>query len=443
VIIALAALAVVGIPFLTVMGLSAAGTVLLAVLIATTLLPALFGVVGARLTPRAGSRAARLAARSAHADDLAPGIRPTLGARWLAGVVRRPALALAAAAVAVLALAVPALKLSLALPDNGYAAQGSSQRVAFDTVSAAFGPGVNGPLLIVADLGHPAGTGTAAARAGAVAAALKRYTGIAAVAAPQLDAAGTTALISVVPASVPSASATANLVTSIRDDAAAIERSTGARIAVTGTTAINIDVSARLSAALVPFGAIVVGLSLLLLMLVFRSLLVPVKAAAGFLPIILMAVLFGLAMDYEVFLASRIREEYVHRGDPRRAIVAGGGASARVVVAAAVIMIAIFASFVLPADPIIKPIAFSLAVGVACDALLVRMTVVPAVLALAGRAAWYLPRWLDRLLPDLDVEGAALERHVPPSPRLPRLPRPPCRTPRWNWRVRQPAPSAR
>jgi putative drug exporter of the RND superfamily len=454
VLIALAALSVVGIPFLTVMGLSAAGTVLIAVLIATTLLPALFGLAGRRLMPKPGSRAGRLAQRAAatkgaETDDGEP-VRPTLGVRWLTGVTRRPVLALVGAGVVLLALAAPAFKLSLALPDNGYAAAGSSQRAAFDTISSEFGPGFNGPLLIVADLGHRA---SATADTAALARTLKTYPGVVAVGTPHIDAAGTTALISVVPASAPAAKATANLVTSIRNDAAAIQRSTGAQIAVTGTTAVNIDVSAKLSAALVPFGAIVVGLSLLLLMLVFRSLLVPVKAAVGFilsvaasfgatvavfewgwlgslvgvpkdgpvvsfLPIILIAVLFGLAMDYEVFLASRIREDYVHRGDPKRAIATGGGAVARVVVAAAVIMTAIFASFVIPANPVIKPIAFSLAIGVACDALLVRMTMVPAVFALTGRGAWYLPGWLQRLLPNLDVEGAALERHAPAPERV-------------------------
>jgi RND superfamily putative drug exporter len=497
VIIAMAALAVVGIPFLTMMGLAAAGTVLLAVLIAITLLPAIFGLAGARLRPRPGSRAARLAQRTSRAADAyepggtrrpagarnlaaatdtagdgahgaagtadshgaagargAAGPRPTFGARWLAGVVKRPVLALAGSIVVLLALAAPALSLSLALPDNGYAAQGTTQRTAFDTVSADFGPGFNGPLLVLANLGHPASTAAATHDAVAVAAQLKTFPGVAAVAAPQLDAAGDAALIQVVPTTAPSASATANLVTSIRDQAGAIERATGASVAVTGTTAINVDVSAKLSAALVPFAAIVVGLSLLLLMMVFRSFLIPVKAAAGFLlsiaasfgatvavfqwgwlanllgvpatgpivsflPIIVIAVLFGLAMDYEVFLATRIREDYVHNGDPRRAIVTGGGASARVVVAAAIIMTSIFASFVLPADPIIKPIAFALAIGVACDALLVRMTAVPAVLALAGRKAWYLPKWLDRILPNLDVEGASLrEHHRAPEPRV-------------------------
>jgi RND superfamily putative drug exporter len=447
VIIALAALSVVGIPFLTVMGLAAAGTVLLAVLIAITLVPAIFGLLGTRLTPRPGSRAARLAERTAHAGDAGGGqrrgIRPTLGARWLGGITRHPVVALAGSVLVLLALAVPALKLSLALPDNGYAATGTTQRTAFDTVSADFGPGFNGPLLVLADLGHPATPAAAAHTADGVAARLQAFPGVTAVSAPQLDRAGTAALIQVVPATAPSASATAGLVTDIRGQAGAIERATGASVAVTGTTAINVDVSAKLSSALAPFAAIVVGLSLLLLMIVFRSFLVPVKAAAGFLlsiaasfgatvavfqwgwlagllgvpaagpvvsflPIIVIAVLFGLAMDYEVFLATRIREDYVHGGDPQRAIVTGGGASARVVVAAAIIMTSIFASFVLPDDAIIKPIAFALAIGVACDALLVRMTAVPAVLALAGRKAWYLPRWLDRLLPNLDVEGASL-----------------------------------
>jgi RND superfamily putative drug exporter len=440
VMIALVALSVVGIPFLTVMGLSAAGTVLVAVLIATTLLPAVFGLAGSRLVPRPGSRAARLTARAGGAGAR---VRPALGARWLAGITRHPGIALTGSVVVLLVLAVPALNLSLALPDNGSAAQGTSQRAAFDTVSADFGPGFNGPLLVLASLGHPADQAAATQSADAVAAALKGFPDVTAVGVPQLDAAGTAALINVVPASAPSASATANLVTAIRDQAGAIEHATGVRVAVTGSTATGVDVSAKLSAALLPFAAIVVGLSLLLLLAVFRSLLVPVKAATGFLlsvaasfgatvavfqwgwlarligvpatgpvvsflPIIVIAVLFGLAMDYEVFLATRIREDYVHNGDPRRAIVAGGGAAARVVVAAAVIMISIFASFVPSGSNIIKPIAFALAMGVACDALLVRMTVVPAVLALAGRGAWYLPRWLNRVLPDLDVEGAAL-----------------------------------
>jgi putative drug exporter of the RND superfamily len=444
VIIALAALSVAGIPFLTVMGLAAAGTVLTAALIATTLLPAIFGIAGSRLTPRPGSRAARVASRTAQADGAARS-HPTLGTRWLAAVSRRPAAALAAAVAVLAVLAVPALKLTLALPDNGSAASGTSQRAAFDTVSRAFGPGYNGPLLVLADV-NPA---TAGQQANAVAAKLNGFADVAAVTQPQLDQARSAALIDVVPASAPSAAATSTLVTSIRDQAAAIGHATGASVGVTGTTAIDVDVSSRLSAALLPFAAIVVGLSLLLLMLVFRSLIVPVKAAAGFLlsvtaslgavvavfqwgwlagplgvspgpvasflPIVLMAVLFGLAMDYEVFLVSRMREDYARTGDPRHAIIVGGGAAARVVVAAAVIMTSIFASFLLSGDATIKSLALALAVGVACDALVVRMTIVPAVLALAGTRAWHLPRWLSRLLPNLDIEGAAIRQQRSPA----------------------------
>jgi uncharacterized membrane protein YdfJ with MMPL/SSD domain len=443
VIIALAALSVAGIPFLTVMGLAAAGTVLVAVLIATTLMPAIFGIAGARLTPRPGSRAARLASRTAHAGELGR-VRPTHGARWLATVRRRPAAAVAAGTVVLGALAAPALKLTLALPDNGTAASGTSQRAAFDTVSRAFGPGYNGPLLVLAHLSPAAAPAAAGQQADAAAARLKGLPGVAAVTAPRLDQAHTAALIDVVPASAPSAAAT--LVTAVRGQANAISDATGAHLAVTGTTAIDVDVSARLSAALLPFAGIVVGLSLLLLMLVFRSLIIPVKAAAGFLlsvgasfgatvaafqwgwlagplgvtagpvasfmPIVLMAVLFGLAMDYEVFVVSRIRENYAHTADPRHAIIAGGAAAARVVVAAAMIMTSIFASFLLSGDATIKSLALALAVGVACDALIVRMTIVPAVLTLAGKHAWYIPRWLDRVLPNLDIEGTTLQHRL-------------------------------
>ena len=262
------------------------------------------------------------------------------------------------------------------------------------------------PLLVLASLNSPAGPAAAGQQADALAAKLEGFAGVAAVTPPKLDQARTAALIDVIPSSAPSAPPIAALVTSLRDQAGTIRHATGAAIAVTGTTAIEVDVSAKLSAALLPFAAIVVGLSLLLLMLVFRSLLVPVKAAVGFLlsvgaslgatvavfqwgwlagplgvsvtgpvasflPIVVMAVLFGLAMDSEVFLASRIRENYIQTRDPRHAVVAGGAAAARVVVAAAVIMTSIFASFLLSADTTIKSLALALATGVACDALVV------------------------------------------------------------------------
>lgn len=470
VVIALSGLSVVGIPFLTVMGLGAAATVGVAVLVALTLLPALMGFAGRRLVPRPGSRAARReealaghAGYGRHARDDGARAR-TGGARWGEFVTRRPLLVVVVTVVGLLLMSVPALQLRLALPDNGTAAPEAAERQAYDAVSEFFGPGLNGPLLVLLDGLDPA---QAEQSAGVVAAALggtptgqpgEFEGGLDGVvyAAPQLLPGGTTAIVSVVPASGPQDEATSTLVGDIRDLAPQLEQQIGAEVAVTGQTAVAIDVSDRLAGALVPFALVVVGLALVLLMLVFRSVLVPVKAALGFLlsvgasfgavvavfqwgwlsgllgvpttgpvisfmPIILMAVLFGLAMDYEVFLVSRMREEHVHGEEPRASVVAGMRHAARVVVAAALIMFAVFASFVTIDDVIVKAIAFGLAVGVLVDAFVVRMTLVPAVLALMGRSAWWLPRWLDRLLPDLDVEGAQLGERpvVVERPRVP------------------------
>jgi RND superfamily putative drug exporter len=449
VIIALAGLSVVGIPFLTVMGLGAAGTVLVAVAVALTLLPALLGAAGRRLAPKPGSRTARRELAEAGSDD--PRAR-SAGARWAALVTRRPLLTVLVVLAGIVVLALPAPKLQLALPDNGAAPAGTTQRQAYDLVAEHFGPGVNGPLVVLVDGLDPA---TAQRSAEQVAVALGgtptgtpgRFnggvTGVA-FAQPQLLPGGRTAIVSVVPTTGPQDAATSDLVHRLRDLAPQLERRTGAAdVAVTGQTAIAIDVSDRLAGALLPFALVVVGLALVLLLLVFRSLLVPVKAAIGFLlsvaasfgavvavfqwgwlagplgvattgpvisflPIILMAVLFGLAMDYEVFLVSRMREEYVHGAAPRAAVVGGARHASRVVVAAALIMFSVFASFASIDDVTVKAIAFGLAVGILVDAFLVRMTLVPAVLALVGRWAWTLPRWLDRLLPELDVEGARL-----------------------------------
>jgi RND superfamily putative drug exporter len=448
VVIALAGLSVVGIPFLTVMGLGAAGTVLVAVLVALTLLPALVGFAGHRLAPEPGSRAARR-----EAADAAEGIGRSAGARWARLVTRRPLVTVLLVVAGIVALAIPAPKLQLALPDNGAAAEGTTQRQAYDLISEHFGPGLNGPLVVLLDGLDPAGAQAAAQKAAvtlggipADAAATSFRGGVQGVAfaRPQLLPGGRAALVSVVPTSGPQEQATSDLVHRLRDLAPRLQRQTGARdVAVTGQTAVAIDVSDKLAAALLPFAIVVVGLALILLLLVFRSILVPITAAVGFLlsvaasfgavvavfqwgwlsgvlgvpttgpvisflPVLLMAVLFGLAMDYEVFLVSRMREEYVHGAAPRDAVVGGARHGSRVVVAAALIMFSVFASFVTIEDVTVKAIAFGLAVGILVDAFLVRMTLVPAVMALLGRAAWALPRRLDRLLPDLDVEGARL-----------------------------------
>ncbi|TFV67886.1 UNVERIFIED_ORG: MMPL family transporter [Bacillus sp. AZ43] len=459
VIIALSGLAVVGIPFLTVMGVGAAGTVLVAVLVALTLLPALLGFAGARLAPRPGSRAARREAADAAETTGAGG---SMGARWTRLITRRPLLTVLAVLAGLVVLAIPAPQLQLALPDNSTAAEGSPERETYDLISEHFGPGLNGPLVVLVQGLDPA---TAERSVGTIAAAIGGTpTGTpgefqgglddVAVAQPTLLPDGGTAIVSVIPDSGPQEEATSALVGDIRDLAPELEAQTGAELAVSGQTAVAIDVSDRLGDALLPFALVVVGLALVLLLLVFRSILVPVKAAVGFLlsvaasfgavvavfqwgwladvfgvattgpvisflPIMLMAILFGLAMDYEVFLVSRMREEYVHGAAPREAVVTGARHAARVVVAAALIMFSVFASFVTIEDVIIKAIAFGLAVGILIDAFVVRMTLVPAVLALMGRSAWWLPRWLDRLLPDLDVEGARLQAAPEPTPREP------------------------
>lgn len=253
-----------------------------------------------------------------------------------------------------------------------------------------------------------------------------------------------------VPESGPSSVATQDLVNAIRDRGDAIQRDTGARVQVTGETATNIDISARMGEALAPYIAVVVGLALLLLMLAFRSLLVPVTAIAGFLltiaasfgvvtlvfqegvlaslfgiaetgplvsllPILIIGVIFGLAMDYQVFLVSRMREEVTHGSSAQDAVRNGFRHSSRVVTAAALIMIAVFSGFILPDDPIIKSIGLAFATGIIIDAFLIRMTLIPALMSVMGDRAWWLPRWLDRLLPNVDIEGAALEQHPPPA----------------------------
>jgi RND superfamily putative drug exporter len=431
--IALAGLTVVGIPFLTVMGLSAAGAVAIAVLVALTLLPAVIGFAGHRLTPKADSRAARRER---------PGAAAVMGERWARFVTRHPSRTVAIGVIALLVLAIPALSLRLALADNGSAATNTTQRQAYDLISSEFGPGFNGPLTVLMQT-HP-GTNPRTA-AGAIAATVMTLPDVLTVTPPQLGNDGTTAVVSVIPRSGPHDSATTNLVKTIRAQAPAMAATDGAAVSVTGPTAIGIDVSDRLGSSLLPFAALVVGLAFVLLLIKFRSIVVPIKAALGFLlsigaslgavvavfqwgwahtlvgaastgpvisflPIILIAVLFGLAMDYEVFMVSRIREAYLETNDPKVAVIRGGRQATRIVTAAALIMFSVFASFVGTPDPTLKTIAFGLGVGVLVDGFVVRMTLVPAVLALLGHKSWWLPRGLDRALSNLDVEGAALRQ---------------------------------
>ncbi|MDT0341476.1 MMPL family transporter [Streptomyces litchfieldiae] len=445
VIIALAGLAVIGIPILTTMGMAAAGTVALAVLVALTLVPPLLGFLGGRILRRA-DREARAGAGtypSAHTG------RPGLGVRWARFVLRRPVAVLLTAVVGLGAAAVPVLSLELGLPGDESLSTDTTQRRAYDLLSSGFGPGFNGPLTVVVDTGEaadPEGAGDRAAET------LSGVDGVISVGAPVFDVAGDTAVLTAVPATAPNTTETRDLVHTIRDEVGDVEADTGAEIFVTGTTALNIDVSQALGDALVPYLAIVVGLAFLLLMVVFRSVLIPLKATLGFLlsveaalgavvavfqwgwaadlfgvsqtapvmslmPVFMIGVVFGLAMDYEVFLLTRMREAHVHGESPHQAVTTGFRHSGRVVAAAAFIMISVFAGFIGMTDPIVKTMGVGLATAVAFDAFVVRMAMAPAVLGLLGRRAWWLPRSLDRMLPNVDVEGEALNRVLPvPAP---------------------------
>ncbi|MEV8530534.1 MMPL family transporter [Streptomyces sp. NPDC051211] len=443
VIIALAGLAVVNIPMLTKMGMAAAGTVAVAVLIAITLVPALLGfapvkvlrridrkaVTGKPLSARQRRKAAKAAARQ----------KPNLGTRWARYVLRHPVSVLLVGVVGLGAIALPAASLELGLPGEGTMAPETTQRKAYDMLSESFGPGFNGPLTITVSAKD------ASAAAGSAGQALVKVKGVDSVSPATANTANDTAILNLVPTTGPTDHDTEELVRSIRESMGGIETGSGANeILVTGQTAMFIDFSKTLDDALVPYLALVVGLAFLLLVLVFRSILVPLKAALGFLlsvsaalgavvavfqwgwladlfgvkatgpvistmPIFMIGVVFGLAMDYEVFLVSRMREAYAHGEKPGEAVVTGFRYGGRVVSAAAVIMISVFSGFITESNDLIKMIGFALASAVLFDAFVVRMAIVPALFALLGKSAWWLPRWLDRLLPNVDVEGAKLE----------------------------------
>ena len=435
VVIALVGLSVVNIPMLTKMGVAAAGTVALAVLIALTLIPALLGYAGRRVRP-AGEKSKLLGGGRAAKKPR----RPNMGTRWASFVVRRPVAVLLLGVVGLGAAAVPAASLELGLPDDGSQSTSTTQRRAYDLLSEGFGPGFNGPLVVVVDAKDSDDPKAVFQQAGDDIKGLDNVVNVSP-AAP--NEAGDTATITVIPDSKPSSVTTEDLVHDIRDTGADIKAATEADVLVTGSTAMNIDVSQKLNDALVPYLVLVVGLAFLLLIVVFRSILVPLKAALGFLlsvlaalgavvavyqwgwlsglmgveetgpimsmmPIFMVGVVFGLAMDYEVFLVTRMREAHVHGEKPAQAVVTGFKYSARVVTAAAVIMMAVFSGFIGSSEQMVKMIGFGLAVAVLFDAFVVRMAIVPAVLALLGDKAWWLPKWLDRILPNVDVEGEGL-----------------------------------
>ncbi len=436
VLIALSALSVVGIPFLTSMGLAAAGTVFIAVLVALTLLPAALGMLGSKAF---GGRVRRY--RPARDDR---GQILNNGVRWARLVGRAPVAAILLVVVGLGALAIPAKNLHLAFPTDSTASSDTTQRQAADLITEGFGAGRQGPLVVVVDAREIEDPQAGQAAFGQIAAWAAGQDGVVNAQVVASNEQGTGAQVLVTPDTGPDEVATEDLLHALRDGQAGIEEETGTTTGVTGLTAIQADVSERLADALPVYLTVVIGLAFLLLMLVFRSILIPLTATLGFLlsvmatlgatvlvfqeglfglvegaplvsfmPIFLIGVVFGLAMDYQVFLVTRIREAHVHGASTREAVVDGFRNSARVVAAAAIIMTSVFAAFMLQDEPIIKSMGFALAIAVLIDAFAVRMVLIPALLYLMGEKAWWLPRWLDRLLPVIDVEGESLERdHV-------------------------------
>ncbi|GAA1939673.1 MMPL family transporter [Kitasatospora viridis] len=437
VIIALSGMSVVGIPFLTVMGLSAAAAVAVALLIALTLLPALLGFAGEKITAFV-STGLRPGHHERVAKTSAAESPTTGGARWARFVVRHRVPAAATGVALLLVLAIPALSIQLGLPSGASKPTSDTQRRAYDLISTHFGPGYNGPLLLVTE-----GPATPAA--------VQRLTGALATqpdvaAASSLASNNQVAIVRLVPKSGPNDTATADLVHGLRDHRAALEAVVGAPVLIGGTTASNIDVSQKLADALPVFLAVVVGLAFVLLTLAFRTILVPIKSIIGFLlsvaaafgaqvamfqwgwgrhlfnivptetisflPLIMLAIIFGLSSDYEVFVVSRIKEDFTATDDARGAVQRGTARAARVVTAAALIMFSIFVAFMFTSDPTIKAIGFSFAAGVFLDAFVVRLTVVPAVMAIVGARIWYHPRWFARYVPDPDLEGTRLEEQL-------------------------------
>lgn len=425
VIIAILSLYAIGIPFVATLGLASAITVATTLLAAVTLLPALLAVFGDRLD-RFRVRRPRLD----HGTGQVSGWH-----RWTHHVQRRPWPYLVAAVAMLVTMAIPLLDLRLGTADAGSAPEGSTERAAYELVDSSFGAGWTGPLLVTAE--YDGGTADQTRNAAAeLAAEIAAVDGVERVAPPVVNEAGDTAVLTVVPTTSPDARATEDLVHLLRDEVLA-DPAAGDAVHVGGATATNIDLADRLAARMPWFMGFVVGLSLLLLLVEFRSVFVPVKAALmnllsvgaaygavvavfqwgwfadlfgaqpgpieSFAPMMLFAVLFGLSMDYEVFLLSRVREEYLRTGQAGPAVADGIAATARVITAAASVMVVVFASFLLNDDRVVNLFGFGLAVAIAIDATLVRLVLVPAVMAVAGRVAWYMPRWINRLLPRIEI----------------------------------------
>lgn len=437
VVIALSALLVIGIGLLSSMAMIAAATVAIAVAVSLTFLPAMLGLVGERI--------ASPSARDAYAERVSAGDDHRTARRWVTFVTRHRLLVSLGVVGLTLVAAIPALDLRLALPAGEVYNEGTDQREAYETVAESLGEGMNGPLLVTvtSQNGDPVPDEAVEPIVGEV----LGLDHVAAADAGGFSEDGRVMLVQVIPEGGPTDETTETLVHDLRDLTESLGAEYDAAFGVTGQTAMGIDMSERMSEVMPIYIAIVVVLSLIVLTLVFRSIIVPLKATAGFLltilatlgattalfqwgwfnqvfgidatgpvmamlPILVTGVAYGLAMDYQVFVVSSMRESWVHGHQGTASVIDGFVHSSRVVVAAAIIMISVFAGFIFNGDPMIKQMGFALAVAIAIDAFLIRMTLVPALMAMFGDRAWRLPGWLDRILPDLDVEGDKLVRQL-------------------------------
>ncbi|HET9592825.1 MAG TPA: MMPL family transporter [Solirubrobacterales bacterium] len=428
VVIALCSLAFAGIPLVSTLGFTAAVAVVVAVSAAATLLPAMLGALGPHIN------SLRVTLGKTHPDDKEPhGWR-----RWAERVSDRPWTATIAALLVLIVLALPIFQLELGQNDISALPKETTSRQAYDSLNAGFGPGVNGPLLIASEFSSPA-------EAKQLLPKLEQAVGgaddVEAVSEPSLDKQGTVAVFTVISKSEPWADETVSLVENLRENVIpeAVE-GTKANSYVGGQTAGYIDLASQISDKLPLMIAIVVALSFIVLLVAFRSLLVPIKAAAmnllsvaaaygvvtavfqlgwgssligldhpipivSFVPLLMFAILFGLSMDYEVFLLTQMREHFKEFGDEKRAVVEGLANTGRVITSAAAIMVCVFTSFVLSGNPVVKEFGVGLAVAIAIDSTIVRCLLVPAVMVLLGKRAWWLPGWLDKLLPHVSIEG--------------------------------------
>jgi putative drug exporter of the RND superfamily len=443
VVIAISGLAVVGVPMLTSMGLCSALAVIIAVALALTLLPAVLGTIGTSIDryclPGMKPKV-----------ELEHGAKPTLSARWSRKVTAHPGRWLMVGLVIMGALAAPAFSMRLGIPDDGSQSSEKTERRAYDLLSEGFGPGFNGPFIVVADLSSTPDDQWAATL-DQVGGQLSGIDGVLFAAPAISNDTGDTAIVTVFPTTGPASAETDDTLDRVRASNDDFTEGNGVELSVTGTTPINIDLTDRLTTALPQFMAIVIGLTFILLMIVFRSILVPLKAALAilisivasigvvvavfqwgwganligvsetlpmiaFLPVLMFAILFGLSMDYEVFILSRIREEHTKGLSNTDAVNQGLSATARIITAAALIMISVFSAFILTDDPTTKMFGLGLAVAVLLDATVVRMIMVPAAMVLMREGCWWLPKWMDRIIPDVDIEGAKLEQLLDQHP---------------------------